>query len=152
VIGNGPSLRPEDLDRLGSEITFASNKIYLVFDQIAWRPSYYSVCDPLVAQNNRETINGLELFKVFGDPVKSEFADRTDIIWLRELTPPDPHFWTRQRSFSRPSRFVKRPTLSQYLHLSERGPQHIGNEGKLVGALLRVVPTAADCLPCASLL
>jgi hypothetical protein len=32
IIGNGPSLAIDDLDRLRSKTTFASNKIYLAFD------------------------------------------------------------------------------------------------------------------------
>lgn len=48
VIGNGPSLRTQDLERLNSEITIASNKIYLIFQETSWRPSYFTVCDPLV--------------------------------------------------------------------------------------------------------
>ena len=48
VIGNGPSLKIEDLEKLKHEVTFASNKIYLAFDQVAWRPSYYTIGDPIV--------------------------------------------------------------------------------------------------------
>jgi Protein of unknown function DUF115 len=84
VIGNGPSLKIDDLDRLQGDITFASNKIFLAFDQVAWRPTFYSCSDILVAKNNREAINGLELVKVFGNSVKGEFPERTDIIWLHE--------------------------------------------------------------------
>lgn len=43
LIGNGPSLRAEDLTRLheAGEITFAFNRIYNIFDQTPWRPSFY---------------------------------------------------------------------------------------------------------------
>ncbi|QJB44217.1 6-hydroxymethylpterin diphosphokinase MptE-like protein [Dolichospermum flos-aquae] len=47
VIGNGPSLKLEDLEKLNSEITIASNKIFLAFDQVTWRPSYYTTADLL---------------------------------------------------------------------------------------------------------
>lgn len=42
-IGNGPSLRAEDLTRLqlAGEVTFAFNRIYNIFDQTAWRPQFY---------------------------------------------------------------------------------------------------------------
>jgi hypothetical protein len=56
IIGMGPSLKVEDLERLSGYTTFACNKIYLAFDQVAWRPDYYSICDLLVAQNNQEAI------------------------------------------------------------------------------------------------
>jgi hypothetical protein len=94
VIGNGPSLKMEDLDRLRGEITFASNKIFLAFDHVAWRPTFYSCSDILVAKNNREAINGLGLVKIFGDSVASEFPERTDIVWLREFPTPDQRFST----------------------------------------------------------
>ena len=43
LIGNGPSLRASDLDTLhrAGEITFAFNRIYNIFDQTEWRPTYY---------------------------------------------------------------------------------------------------------------
>jgi hypothetical protein len=94
VIGNGPSLNVKDLDRLQGEITFASNKIFLAFDQVAWRPTYYSCSDILVAKNNREAMNRLDLVKVYGESVKAEFADRSDITWLRERNGPLQQFST----------------------------------------------------------
>lgn len=47
VIGNGPSLRVEDLTRL-RELkipTFACNRVYLAFSQTPWRPDYYFLSD-----------------------------------------------------------------------------------------------------------
>lgn len=46
VIGNGPSLLPSDLDRLKGEITFGANRIYYIFNQTEWRPTYYISLDP----------------------------------------------------------------------------------------------------------
>ena len=42
-IGNGPSLRAEDLTKLqeNGEVTFAFNRIYNIFDQTKWRPTFY---------------------------------------------------------------------------------------------------------------
>ena len=47
IIGNGPSLRMEDLDLLHRrrELCFGSNKIYLAFDKTPWRPDYYGIQD-----------------------------------------------------------------------------------------------------------
>ena len=36
VLGNGPSLSPDDLNMLKDEITFASNRIYKIFDKQVW--------------------------------------------------------------------------------------------------------------------
>ncbi len=60
VLGNGPSLSIEDLNKLKNEITFASNKIYLAFEKTDWRPTYYSVVDHLVMRNNQKQINALK--------------------------------------------------------------------------------------------
>lgn len=87
IIGNGPSLSPADLEPLKHEITFASNKIYLAFDQTAWRPTYYHLADLLVAEQNRDRINALRLPKIFARCVYQHFADRRDITWLDELPP-----------------------------------------------------------------
>ena len=51
VIGNGPSLRASDLEILQNEVCIASNKIYLIFDRTSWRPTYYTIVDPLVWRN-----------------------------------------------------------------------------------------------------
>ena len=47
IIGNGPSLTIDDLNKLKGDITFASNKIFLAYDETTWRPTYYSVEDSL---------------------------------------------------------------------------------------------------------
>jgi len=107
IIGNGPSLSPADLDRLKNEVTFASNKIFLAFRETDWRPTYYSVSDVLVAENNGQTIDRLQLTKVFGSSVRPVLqrhgsnrraGARTDcdrpITWLRELPTRRPRFST----------------------------------------------------------
>ena len=50
VIGNGPSLKIEDLSKIKENgfISIASNKIYLAFDKTEWRPDYFTVADTLI--------------------------------------------------------------------------------------------------------
>lgn len=48
VIGNGPSLKVEDLDRLQGEVCIASNKIYLAFEQTKWRPTFFTIVDEIL--------------------------------------------------------------------------------------------------------
>lgn len=45
LIGNGPSLRMEDLEKLNGEVSFACNIIYKVFDKVSWRPTYHFISD-----------------------------------------------------------------------------------------------------------
>lgn len=47
IIGNGPSLKIRDLERLDKEITFASNSIYALYKTTAWRPTYYCANDKI---------------------------------------------------------------------------------------------------------
>jgi glycosyltransferase involved in cell wall biosynthesis len=60
IIGSGPSLRISDLGRLKNEITFACNKIYLAFNETAWRPTYYTVEDNLVMHEIYHEVAGLK--------------------------------------------------------------------------------------------
>lgn len=65
IIGNGPSLTPEDLDLISEEYTFAANKIFALFDKTKWRPTYYFNIDLSVISNNFSEINKLECKKKF---------------------------------------------------------------------------------------
>lgn len=46
IIGNGPSLRIQDLERLTNDYTMATNAILKCFSQTDWRPNCYFVEDP----------------------------------------------------------------------------------------------------------
>ncbi len=55
ILGNGPSLNSEDLDKLKNETTFASNQIYKIFDRTDWRPTYYVSIDKSFLKGEFET-------------------------------------------------------------------------------------------------
>lgn len=57
IIGNGPSLCVEDLNRLQNEYTFAFNRIYYIFEQTSWRPTFYCTQDFRLVSNSIEDIN-----------------------------------------------------------------------------------------------
>lgn len=83
IVGNGPSLRITDLDRLQNCVTFASNKIYLAYEDTAWRPDYYSVEDHLVIQNNWDRIAGLEgSLKIFPANVRDFGYHAADTVFV----------------------------------------------------------------------
>lgn len=83
IVGNGPSLRMEDLTRLRNAVTFASNKIYLAYDQTPWRPTYYSVEDHLVILNNRERIEQLTgSIKIFPANVRDFGFHAADTVFV----------------------------------------------------------------------
>jgi hypothetical protein len=84
VIGNGRSLKVEDLGRVRDEITFASNKGNLAFDETSWRPTYYSVSDVLVAQNNAPAINSLDGLKIFAMSLCGHLKGGPNVVRLFE--------------------------------------------------------------------
>ncbi|MEH7495479.1 6-hydroxymethylpterin diphosphokinase MptE-like protein [Neobacillus niacini] len=65
IIGNGPSLTVEDLDKLKSDFTFAFNRIYYIFDKTDWRPTYYCSEDDKTIIKSIEEINNLKLENKF---------------------------------------------------------------------------------------
>lgn len=62
-IGNGPSLRADDLTKLyeNREVTFAFNRIYNIFDQTAWRPTFYISQDEKMLQGCETIVDSLDL-------------------------------------------------------------------------------------------
>lgn len=62
-IGNGPSLKAEDLTTLHEhgEITFAFNRIYNIFDETPWRPTFYISQDEKMLLGCADVVDQLEL-------------------------------------------------------------------------------------------
>ncbi len=58
IIGNGPSLRPEDLSMIHKAglASFAANRIYNIYDKTDWRPTYYFSEDMHVLKEIRENV------------------------------------------------------------------------------------------------
>lgn len=57
IIGNGPSLTINDLEKLLNEDTFAVNRIYQIFDKTSWRPTYYVSQDRFVANDIKDDLD-----------------------------------------------------------------------------------------------
>lgn len=56
IIGNGPSLTANDLNKLKREVCFASNRVYEIFDRTDWRPTYYCIQDRKAIRRIKEDI------------------------------------------------------------------------------------------------
>lgn len=95
IIGNGPSIKDLDLDRILLP-TFGTNAIYLKYI-----PTYYVIEDRLVAQDRRVEINALFLPKFAGKHLQ---AHLNNCIWLKEnmdsVYPMPPRFTDGQRFFT----------------------------------------------------
>lgn len=60
IIGNGPSLRPGDLELLRNEYTFAANRIHLMYDRTRWRPTFYLCQDKDMLKAEEENIRKIQ--------------------------------------------------------------------------------------------
>ncbi len=62
IIGNGPSLKAEDLSKIAETgyTSFASNKIYKMFEKTKWRPDYYFASDGQFIMHNWDAIQEFE--------------------------------------------------------------------------------------------
>lgn len=67
VIGNGPSLSPEDLKVLCNNniSSFAANRIYKMFDNTNWRPTYYVCTDYLLIRDFLDEANAIPAKRKF---------------------------------------------------------------------------------------
>ena len=63
LIGNGPSLRAEDLTVLHrhGEVSFGFNRVYHIFDSTPWRPDFYLSQDEKMLLGCREAVDELTL-------------------------------------------------------------------------------------------
>lgn len=60
IMGNGPSLNQMDLSLFANEYLWGTNKCYLLFDRISWRPAFYTAIDTRVVPDIAEDIVKLE--------------------------------------------------------------------------------------------
>jgi uncharacterized Rossmann fold enzyme len=81
IIGTGPSLRASDLDLLINEYTFASHRIFNIYDQTNWRPTYYVAQDERWIDKARKEINEIESEKFL--PINSHLVLRN--MWASNL-------------------------------------------------------------------
>lgn len=67
IVGTGPSLRLSDLELINSKgiITFASNRIFKMYEETTWRPDYYFVTDYKVINQYYDEIVNVEAGEVF---------------------------------------------------------------------------------------
>lgn len=62
VIGNGPSLSAADLQVLHEHnlVTFGCNRVYNIFDQTDWRPTYYASEDIIILRDIQREVEKID--------------------------------------------------------------------------------------------
>ena len=63
IVGNGPSLKKMDLSLLNNEYSFGMNRIYLLFENTTFRPTYYVASNELVLEQFVSDISSLKIPK-----------------------------------------------------------------------------------------
>ncbi|MFD4703697.1 6-hydroxymethylpterin diphosphokinase MptE-like protein [Gottfriedia sp. NPDC058432] len=61
IVGTGPSLTIEDLEKLHNENTYSMNSICLAFNETNWRPTYYGIQDIGIYNQFEKEIESLEV-------------------------------------------------------------------------------------------
>ena len=85
IIGNGPSLKADDLTMIkdNREISFAFNRIYHIFSQTDWRPTYYISQDEKMLAGCIDEVNSIIADKKF-IPIEMDWYYK---IHLKGTTP-----------------------------------------------------------------
>lgn len=60
IIGNGPSLTVSDIEAISKYDTFATNRIFSIFNKTSWRPTYYLAIDNNILDDNFSNIVNVE--------------------------------------------------------------------------------------------
>lgn len=82
IIGNGPSLKKTDLTLLKEEITIGCNGLFLIFEEMGFLPTFYTVEDTLVAEDRAETINQIKgTTKIFSADLSNVLLPDADTIY-----------------------------------------------------------------------
>lgn len=88
IVGNGPSLNDTNIQLLKDEITIGCNGLFLLFDQMGFLPTYYTVEDVLVAEDRADIINKLRgTTKIFPRDLKYCLKPDEDTIYLNFARP-----------------------------------------------------------------
>lgn len=92
IMGNGPSLNKMDLSLLQNEYVWGSNRCYLLFNKISWRPKFYMAVDTRVVPDNADEINSLYKKMIdsrFFFPVdfryKGILKSARNVYWYKEI-------------------------------------------------------------------
>lgn len=66
IVANGPSLKKVNFDRLSHLPSIGMNKIYLLFKDTRWRPSFIIAANPLVIKQSASHFNHSEIKYLIG--------------------------------------------------------------------------------------
>lgn len=84
IVANGPSINKTNLDLLTYEKTFGLNRIYLKFNEISFRPTYYAALNELVLEQFPSEISKLKMPKFLNWNRRSCFdLNDSEVVFLK---------------------------------------------------------------------
>lgn len=86
VVGNGPSLRLQNLELLANEFTICTNAFFHAYDRISWRPTVLTIEDPFPAADNADFYNtDSESVKLIPYDLRKVIRDRESTAYINFL-------------------------------------------------------------------
>ncbi len=90
ILGNGPSLRRTNVQRLKGEITFGMNRIYLLFPEMGFETTYYVAINTLVIEQCAHEIQRLPMPKFVTWRARRWLRHASNLYYLdTDYTPPE---------------------------------------------------------------
>ena len=83
LIANGPSLKKTDINLLKNEITVGMNRIYLLFDNLGFNTTYYTVSNELVISQFKSDIEKLSSIKFVNWNARKFFSACSNLNFLK---------------------------------------------------------------------
>lgn len=89
ILGNGPSLNKTDLSKLRGEVTFGSNRVYLLFPRLGFSTSYYLAVNTLLIGQCQAEIRSLMVPKFVTWRARQWLSGDSGCLFLdSDYTPP----------------------------------------------------------------
>ncbi len=82
IIGTGPSLRMDDLEKIKGEVSFSVNSIVLSFPDTTWRPTYYAIGDSFGYEKLKDAIREAKMPTVFCGISTKLMTPKMDISFI----------------------------------------------------------------------
>ena len=90
IIGNGPSLQIDDLEKTSKDITMSCNGIIQTYDVTSWRPTCYFFADPIFIKEHVQTFGEIQWllsqcrigFTNISNDVYDEYRDKFDNLYF----------------------------------------------------------------------
>lgn len=79
IVGTGPSLKMEDLEKIKGEYSFSVNSIVLSFADTTWRPTYYAIQDRFGYEKLKDTLRLVDLPFIFNGISNKKMTPVMDI-------------------------------------------------------------------------